>query len=138
MMASYMTESALTPKANGAQTPAGANTLVEETVEIAKKDFPKWDGLLEQWPSFRGPGGYGVANFTTAPITWDMESGTNIKWKVELSRMSTNSPVIWGNRLFISSADALSEVDTDGDGFVASYDCDDTNANGIGDDDTAR
>ena len=32
------------------------------------------------------------------------------------------------NDSFISSADALSEVDTDGDGFVASYDCDDTNA----------
>lgn len=32
------------------------------------------------------------------------------------------------NDSFISSADALSEVDADGDGFVASYDCDDTNA----------
>jgi arylsulfatase A-like enzyme len=33
------------------------------------------------------------------------------------------------NDSFISNADALSDVDADGDGFVASYDCDDTNAN---------
>ena len=105
MMASYLTESALVPKASGAQSPTGTDTLVEEAVEIAKKDFPKWDALQEQWPSFRGPGAYGVATFNTAPIAWDMEAGTNIKWKVELSRISTNSPVIWGNRLFISSAD---------------------------------
>jgi hypothetical protein len=33
------------------------------------------------------------------------------------------------NDSFISSAGALSDVDADGDGFVASYDCDDTNPN---------
>jgi outer membrane protein assembly factor BamB len=106
MMASYFTESHLVTKVDGAQTVGGVDgTIIDEAVEIVKKEFPKWDAVQEQWPSFRGPGAYGVAKFANAPTSWDMEAGTNIKWKVEIPKWGTNSPVIWGNRLFISGAD---------------------------------
>ena len=29
----------------------------------------------------------------------------DIKWKVELTKFSTNSPVVWGEHLFMTSAD---------------------------------
>ncbi|MCC6145729.1 MAG: PQQ-binding-like beta-propeller repeat protein [Candidatus Hydrogenedentes bacterium] len=67
---------------------------------------PTWDEMLVNWPSFRGPGANGVAHFTTAPTEWDIEAGTNIRWKAEVPMPGPNSPVIWGDRLYVSGADA--------------------------------
>lgn len=66
--------------------------------------YPTWDEMQQNWPSFRGPGGYGVAHYTTAPTEWDGASGKNIKWRIEVPLPGTNSPVVWGNRLFLSGA----------------------------------
>ena len=68
-------------------------------------DFPSWEDMLAQWPSFRGPGGIGVAHFATAPTQWNIETGEGIRWKVETPRADFNSPVVWDNRLFLSGAD---------------------------------
>ncbi len=74
--------------------------------------FPTWETMLEQWPSFRGPGGYGVAHYTTAPTQWDGATGEGIRWKTAVPLPGFNSPVVWGNRVFISGAttDARGEV----------------------------
>ena len=66
--------------------------------------YPDWETMLQQWPSFRGPGGYGVANYTTAPTDWDVGTGKNIKWKTEVPLPGANSPVVWNNRVFLSGA----------------------------------
>ena len=36
----------------------------------------------ENWPGWRGPRGDGTSVSTNAPMTWDGETGENIKWKV--------------------------------------------------------
>lgn len=56
------------------------------------------------WPDFRGPGGSGVATGGTTVAEWNMESGQNIKWTATLPGMGFSSPVIWGDRLFVTSA----------------------------------
>lgn len=61
-------------------------------------------------PSFRGPWGQGVSYHTGIPEDWDGPSGRNIKWKIELKKKGYNSPVIWGNKLFIAGADNESRV----------------------------
>ncbi len=73
-------------------------------VSVTESAFPDWEALQRQWPSFRGPGGYGVAFFDTAPTEWDVASGKNIKWKVEAPGGGFNSPVVWDNHLFLSVA----------------------------------
>ena len=65
---------------------------------------PDWETVQQNWPSFRGPGSYGVAWHTTAPSEWDAASGRNIKWKVEIPLPGWNSPVVWGNRVFLTGA----------------------------------
>ncbi|MCX5771926.1 MAG: PQQ-binding-like beta-propeller repeat protein [Candidatus Hydrogenedentes bacterium] len=65
---------------------------------------PDWEAVEQNWPSFRGPGSYGVARHTTAPSDWDGASGKNIKWKVEIPLPGRNSPVVWGNRVFLTGA----------------------------------
>ena len=66
--------------------------------------YPTWEAIQKQWPAFRGPGGYGVAYYTTAPTEWDGAAGDGIRWKTEVPLPGKNSPVVWGNRLFLSSA----------------------------------
>jgi outer membrane protein assembly factor BamB len=70
------------------------------------RDWPDWETLQQHWPSFRGPGNYGVAHYTTAPETWNVESGGNLLWKVETPLGGFNSPVVWDQHLFISGATA--------------------------------
>lgn len=102
MAASYLSESALVPKAGAAVSTAADGGDVVAVVDVV---FPDWDGMLQQWPSFRGAGSLGLARFENIPTEWDVESGQNIKWKVELPRVGTNSPVVWENRLFMTGAD---------------------------------
>ena len=81
----------------------------EEEAIAAPEDLelvvPSWEEALDQWPSFRGPGGYGVARHTNAPTSWDVASGKNIRWKVAPPLPGFNSPVVWGDRVYLSGAD---------------------------------
>ena len=61
-------------------------------------------------PSFRGPFGQGISYHTGIPVDWDGPTGKNIKWKVALTKKGYNSPVIWGDKLFIAGADNESEA----------------------------
>ena len=63
----------------------------------------KGDGF--NYPLFRGPGGRGVIEDTGYPKNWDGGSGSNIVWKTEVPKSGHSSPVIWGDRLFITGAD---------------------------------
>ena len=62
--------------------------------------------LAEQWPFLRGPTMSGRASLTNAPVTWNGETGQSIKWKVEVTRGGSSTPVVWGRRLFVTSGDA--------------------------------
>lgn len=110
MMTSYFTESALTaellePAAASAEggTAAPEGATVAAVVPTAPP--PDWAAIDANWPSFRGPGAAGVAKFTTAPTSWDVDAGTNIKWKVDLALPGNNSPVVWGTRVYLTVAD---------------------------------
>jgi outer membrane protein assembly factor BamB len=55
----------------------------------------------EHWASWRGPNDNGMAN-GDAPTRWsDTE---NIKWKTEIPGRGHSSPVIWGDRIFLTTA----------------------------------
>jgi outer membrane protein assembly factor BamB len=55
------------------------------------------------WPQFRGPSASGVAA-GSPPIAWDGESGKNILWKTTIPGLGHSSPIIWGDKIFVSSA----------------------------------
>ncbi|MDP6631246.1 MAG: PQQ-binding-like beta-propeller repeat protein [Kiritimatiellia bacterium] len=63
------------------------------------------------WPNFRGPGGLGVAVDVDPPLGWDGTTGSNILWRTEVPRVGFSSPIVCGNRVFLSGGDAtLREV----------------------------
>ena len=61
--------------------------------------------IRQQWPNFRGPEGIGIAYHTSVPAHWDGPSGKGILWKVAVPKPGFSSPVVWGEKLFLSGAD---------------------------------
>jgi outer membrane protein assembly factor BamB len=55
------------------------------------------------WPQFRGVGASGVGA-GSPPVQWDGESGKNILWKADIPGLGHSSPIIWGDRIFVTSA----------------------------------
>ena len=55
----------------------------------------------ENWPQWRGPTGDGRSDSTNLPTEWSLEK--NIVWKAELPSWSGGTPVIWGERIFVTS-----------------------------------
>lgn len=52
------------------------------------------------WPQFRGPGGQGTSGAARVPVTWS--STQNLLWKVELPGAGSSSPVVVGDRVFVT------------------------------------
>ncbi len=57
----------------------------------------------ENWPRFRGPNGAGVSDAKSIPVEW---TDDDYNWVAELPGEGHSSPVVWGERLFVTSADA--------------------------------
>jgi len=57
-------------------------------------------GTAADWPQFRGPGGSGVSADTGLPATWS--AAANIAWKSPLPGPGTSSPIVVGNRIFLT------------------------------------
>jgi outer membrane protein assembly factor BamB len=63
------------------------------------------DGRREDnWPSFRGRHASGIAEGQNLPENWDGEQGVNIKWKTEIPGLAHSSPVVWADRIFVTTA----------------------------------
>lgn len=56
------------------------------------------------WPSFRGDRARGVAEGHPTPVEWDVESGAGVLWRSEIPGLAHSSPVIWGDKLFVTTA----------------------------------
>jgi outer membrane protein assembly factor BamB len=56
------------------------------------------------WPSFRGPQASGVAERQNLPERWDGKTGENILWRTPIPGLAHSSPVVWGRRVFVTSA----------------------------------
>ena len=58
----------------------------------------------QDWPSFRGPGASGVSDGQNLPVRWDAQRRVNVLWKTELHGLAHSSPVVWGDRVFLTTA----------------------------------
>jgi outer membrane protein assembly factor BamB len=65
-----------------------------------------------QWPVYRGYMSSGVLDNAGLPETFDLQNNVNIIWKTEIPGLGLSSPVIWDNKLFITTA--VSKADKEG------------------------
>ena len=56
------------------------------------------------WPSFHGENAAGVAHGYPTPTRFNVEKGENIGWKTPLPGLSHSSPIVWGDRIFLTNA----------------------------------
>jgi outer membrane protein assembly factor BamB len=68
--------------------------------------YPSAEEIKSNWPQFRGPDGQGISAFANAPTVWDVNTGEGIVWKKEVPLPGHSSPIVWGDRVFLSGADA--------------------------------
>lgn len=54
------------------------------------------------WPQWRGPMGMGVSTETNLPAEWSATK--NIKWKTAIPGRGHSSPIVWGKRIFVTTA----------------------------------
>lgn len=56
----------------------------------------------QDWPRFRGPTGQGHSAERGLPVSWN--ATTNVAWKTAIPGEGWSSPVVWGDRVFVTSA----------------------------------
>ncbi len=66
-------------------------------------------GADSNWPQFRGPDAAGVGS-GNPPIEWNTESGKNVLWKTDIPGLGHSSPIVWGDRIFVTSAVSETEA----------------------------
>src|SRR5262245_42817740 len=57
----------------------------------------------DHWPQWRGPLQTGAPLTADPPPTWDGE-GTNVRWKTPLPGRVHSTPIVWGDRIFLTAA----------------------------------
>jgi outer membrane protein assembly factor BamB len=74
------------------------------------------EGRAENWPQWRGARGDGVSQESNLPTTWTKSEG--VAWRLPLPGPAGATPVVWGDKIFLTSADGsnlvLMCVSTDG------------------------
>ena len=55
-----------------------------------------------QWGHWRGPTGNGTSTTADPPVHWNEKK--NVKWKVAIPGKGSSSPVVWKDKIFVTSA----------------------------------
>src|SRR5437868_14086951 len=56
----------------------------------------------DHWPGWRGPTADGVSAEKGLPVTWSATE--NVRWKVAVPGAGVSSPVVWGERVFLTAS----------------------------------
>jgi len=64
----------------------------------------KGEAARAGWPGFHGPGASGVAHVTGTPDAFDLASGKHVAWRVEIPGLCHSSPVVLGDRVWLTTA----------------------------------
>jgi outer membrane protein assembly factor BamB len=88
------------PDLSGSASSQSANSVPADKKKSSSKEPDKTN-----YPFFRGQDSRGIAGGSGYPTKWDAASGKNIAWKTVIPKTGKSSPVIWGDKLFVTGAD---------------------------------
>lgn len=60
-----------------------------------------WPAAARQWPQWRGPSSAAVSPDSGLPTSWSRNE--NLAWRVPLAGAGASSPIVWGDRVFVTS-----------------------------------
>lgn len=76
--------------------------IVGIALAITGLGFLTENAAAGNWPQWRGPDGSGISNEKNLPSEWTPTK--NIKWKTPIDGRAHSSPIVWGNRVFLTTA----------------------------------
>lgn len=89
-----------TPTVTTATDRKTSSTMADATTQVTNlKEF------TANWAAFRGSMGTGTSAYENIPVKWNAETGENIRWKSEIPKEGNSSPIVWGDKIFITGAD---------------------------------
>lgn len=65
--------------------------------------------VADHWHQWRGPGNNGVSLTARPPLTWSESS--NLCWKIEVEGNGTGTPIVWGDKVFVTTAINTGRID---------------------------
>lgn len=108
----YLSETENTVEAKESIEPANEEIHTETENVVVQKEIPavvlptlKTKNDDVNYPFFRGNLSQGKVNSAKYPTSWDGKKGSNILWKTEISVFGNSSPIIWGDKLFLTGAE---------------------------------
>jgi outer membrane protein assembly factor BamB len=101
------TETTLTASASSSDSAASASASATTTASATKPPEQPVASEVSKVThnGFRGNNSNAVSSAKGIPTSWNLTTGENIAWKSEIPKQGYNSPVINGNKVFISGAD---------------------------------
>jgi outer membrane protein assembly factor BamB len=60
--------------------------------------------FAQNWPAFRGRNASGIEEGKRLPSAWNIERGENVLWKTPIPGLAHSSPIVWGDRIFVTTA----------------------------------
>jgi len=66
---------------------------------------------IKQWPSFRGPFAKGYMIDAKTVTNWNVETGENILWQTAIPGLGHSCPIIWKDKMFVTTAISGSGTD---------------------------
>lgn len=88
------------PPGTAPQVPSGTGEKAPEP-----PTYPSPEEVRKNWPRFRGPEGLGISVHTNVPASWNGKTGEGVLWRARVPLKGASSPVIWGDRVFLTGAD---------------------------------
>jgi outer membrane protein assembly factor BamB len=76
--------------------------MMNRCLLLAVAFFLAASARADNWPAWRGPHGDGRCDEKNVPLTWD--NTDNVRWKVKLPAPGNSSPIVWGDRIFLTQA----------------------------------
>src|SRR5258708_20705796 len=71
------------------------------SLSLAKTDSKTGAPKDANWPAFRGANAEGIAEGAPTPSKW---SPANVKWRTAIPGLGHCSPIIWGNKIFLTTS----------------------------------
>ena len=90
--------------AGAAAAAAPATSAPAPAAAAAAPIRPIVRGEARPWPAFRGANAAGNGDGQGAVTEWNAASQTNVKWKTPIPGIANSSPVVWGDRVFVTTA----------------------------------
>src|SRR5262245_55907448 len=61
-----------------------------------------YPAAADNWPAWRGPQGTGVCSERNLPLHWS--TNENVRWRAPLPERGNSTPIVWGQRVFVTQA----------------------------------